>query len=107
MVQLLVIQPVKFLGEVFHASDSTNFLQDERDYLRREIERLHAEVDRERKERTLWQEMFHRQIGITSEVRERATPQKFESVAKKRPWNDVVREFHEKERKKQKEANNE
>lgn len=99
---MLVIRPVRFLGAVFHASDSTNFLTNERDYLRREIERLQDEVIRERVERVNYEEMFHRALGISAPVKESRTEAELRPVQGRRTWSNIKTEYEEK---KIKEAN--
>lgn len=96
VTEFLVIQPVRFLGGVFHASDSTKYLKDERDYLRNEIERLHAEVDRERNEKHTWQELFHQTLGIVPNVNRARKESELKPIQGRKTWKSVRDQFESK-----------
>lgn len=98
-MQFIVISPVKSLGEAFHASDGVKYLKEHSDYLREEITRLHSELDRERNEKLVWQEMFHKTLGISQNVeRSRNTVDLKPVSAGRKPWKVVVNEFEKKEK---------
>lgn len=105
----LVIEPVKFLGQTFHGEHVNEILQEQVDYLKREISRLHDELDRERKEKSTWQEMFHKTLGISTGVEEAKQPTKdFQPInVSRRPWKSIVSEFEKSEKGKLKKEVNE
>jgi len=101
LLEFLFIRPVGFLGAAFHASDTTNFLKDERDYLRGEITRLHSEIERERTEKHTWQELFHQTMGIIPNVSRAQSDASLKPIAGRRDWKSIQKEY---EGKKAKEA---